>query len=137
MQRTFPRSFASLEDIFGFAEAFFAEQKIAQSIRYPVLCAVEELFTNLVKYNPDAPRDILLSMRNNGGRVEVSLTDFDIDEFDVTAERAVDTTAPLGERKVGGLGLHLVRNMVDSLEYDYSDRQSTITFTKEAEEDDV
>jgi len=137
MQKEFTRSFASLEEIFEFADAFFAREQVAQSARYPVQCAVEELFTNMVKYNPDAPRDILLAMSINGGDIEVSLTDYDVDEFDVTAVPGADTAAPIGERAVGGLGLHLVRNMVDSLAYDYSDRQSTITFTKEIEYSDV
>jgi anti-sigma regulatory factor (Ser/Thr protein kinase) len=39
---------------------------------------------------------------------------------------------PLDGRVPGGLGLHLVQRMVDSLEYEYHDRQSTVRFTKES-----
>ena len=40
----------------------------------------------------------------------------------------VDTDAPLGERTPGGLGLYLVLKMVDSIHYEYRNRQSKITF---------
>ena len=60
------------------------------------------------------------------------MTDFDVDPFDVTVPRNIDTELPLDDRVPGGLGLHLVQQMVDNLEYEYHDRQSTIRFTKES-----
>jgi anti-sigma regulatory factor (Ser/Thr protein kinase) len=98
---------------------------------------MEELFTNMVKYNPGNSNDILLGVDKIDSNVTISLTDFDVDPFDVTEERDVDIESPLTERKVGGLGLHLIKKMVDSIEYDYSDRQSKITFTKGIKQTDV
>jgi serine/threonine-protein kinase RsbW len=59
----------------------------------------------------------------------VRLTDFDVDPFDVTRAPQVDIDKPLQERQIGGLGLHLVRKMADTLRYEFADRRSTITFT--------
>ena len=55
-----------------------------------------------------------------------------MDPFDVTAEREVDTESPLQDRQIGGLGLHLIPKMIDSIDYDYDEpaRRSRITFTK-------
>ena len=33
-------------------------------------------------------------------------------------------------REIGGLGLHLVRQMADTIRYEYADGRSTVTFTK-------
>jgi anti-sigma regulatory factor (Ser/Thr protein kinase) len=88
------------------------------------------LFTNMVKYQPDNSNDIMLAVNAADGAVTVSLTDYDVDAFDVTVNRNIDTGAPLEERTPGGLGLHLIHKMVDSLDYDYAGRQSTVTFTK-------
>jgi anti-sigma regulatory factor (Ser/Thr protein kinase) len=66
-------------------------------------------------------------IRVNGG-IEVSLTDFDVDRFDPTVRRDIDVDAPLAERTPGGLGVYLVLKMVDSIHYEYHDRQSKITF---------
>jgi len=130
MQRKFTRSYASLDEIFEFTKLFFAREGVEDSVRFPVHFVVEELFTNMVKYNPGNTGEILLEMARTDGEVAVSLTDYDVEAFDVTADRQVDTAAPLSEREVGGLGLHLIQKMVDTLEYDYTNRQSTITFTK-------
>ncbi len=132
MRKTFPRSFDALGDIYEFTEQVMADADIDDAVRYPVHLAMEELFTNMVKYGPDNPNDVLLDVAARDGGVTVTLTDFDVDEFDVTAEREVDTSMPLDGRVPGGLGLHLVQLMVDSLEYEYHERQSTVRFTKES-----
>ena len=40
----------------------------------------------------------------------------------------MDVHAPLEDREPGGLGLYLVLKMVDSINYEYRDRQSKTTF---------
>jgi anti-sigma regulatory factor (Ser/Thr protein kinase) len=79
---------------------------------------MEELFTNMVKYNPDNSNDILLDVETSAGGVIVRMTDYDVDAFDVTQPRRVNLDAPLDERTPGGLGLHLIQKMVDSLKYE-------------------
>lgn len=130
MQKKFRRSYDSLEEIFQFAEQIFADKNVGQSIRFPVHFVMEELFTNMVKYNPGNSNDILLGVETADGGITVQLSDFDVDEFDVTIAPNVEIDAPIEERTPGGLGLHLIHKMVDSLNYNYADRQSTVTFTK-------
>jgi len=137
MQKKFTRSYDSLEEIFEFTERFFDTETITESVRFPVHFVMEELFTNMVKYNPGNSNDILLGIDKTDSSVTISITDYDVDPFDVTEERDVDIESPLTERKVGGLGLHLIKKMVDSLDYHYTDRQSTITFSKGIEQADV
>jgi anti-sigma regulatory factor (Ser/Thr protein kinase) len=74
--------------------------------------------------------DISLSLGHTPEQLTVRITDFDVEPFDVTRAPIVDTGKPLEERQPGGLGLHLVRQMADTLQYEYAERRSTITFTK-------
>jgi len=78
----------------------------------------------------DAAVDLTLTRIADG--VEVTLTDHDVEPFDVTKSPDVDVNLPIGQREPGGLGLHLIRRMVDSIDYEYSkeDRQSRMTFRK-------
>ncbi len=76
-------------------------------------------------------------METSDKTVTVTIVDQDAAEFDVTRERHVDTSASLDQRKPGGLGLHLIQHMVDTLEYDYRDGRSKIRFSKEPETSDV
>lgn len=130
MHKKFARSYDSLAEIFAFTEAYFEAEDVADAVRYPVHFAVEELFTNMVKYNPGNDNEILLDVDLDNDAVRVTLTDYDVDAFDVTKKRTVDTRSPVEKRSVGGLGLHLIRHMVDTLDYHYANRQSRITFTK-------
>jgi len=137
MHKKFARSYSSLEEMFEFTELFFESEKIAAPVRFPVHFVMEELFTNMVKYHQDNANDILVELERDDARVTASLTDYDVDEFDVTQDRKVDTALPLEQRKVGGLGIHLIQKMVDSLQYRYKNRQSKVTFSKELETADV
>ena len=132
MHREFARSFDSLAAIYEFAEEVLAEHDIGDEVRFPVHLAMEELFTNMVKYNPGNDNEIGVDVDVNGGWVTVTLTEFDVDEFDVTRPQDVDIHATLDERSPGGLGLHLLQNIVDMLAYDYEDRRSRVIFTKES-----
>jgi serine/threonine-protein kinase RsbW len=133
MDKTFKRDLSELQTIVADTDAFFAAHRIDASIRTHVDLSIEELFVNMVKYNRGTERDIRLQLTPSEGGVEVSLTDYDVDPFDPTHPPAVDIDAPLEERVPNGLGLYLVSKMVDSIHYQYRDRQSRITFVKHAD----
>ena len=128
MKQKFNRSFDELNNIVTMTEALFREEGLQPGLRNVVDLATEELFVNMVTYNTESDEDILIQMRPHEHGVEVSLTDYDVDRFDPTAAGPVDINAPLEERTPGGLGLYLVLKMVDSIHYEYRNRQSKITF---------
>jgi serine/threonine-protein kinase RsbW len=128
LKKSYRRNFDQLSEIVNDTTRFFAMHGIDDSLRMKVDLALEELFVNLVTYNTETDRDILVEMRPIAGGVEVSLTDFDVERFDPTVARDVDVDAPLAQREPGGLGLFLVLKMVDSIHYEYHDRTSKITF---------
>ena len=129
VQRYFRRSYDSLDAVFQFIEDFLRAKSIDMNLREPVDFIVEELFTNMVKYNPGNEHDIALGLGCTAQVLTVRLTDFDVDPFDVTRGPPIDLAKPLQERQIGGLGLHLVRQMAGTLRYEFADRRSTITFT--------
>ncbi len=133
MEQKFKREMRSLDEVFRFIERFVGDNGIDPAVAYSVSLAVEEFFTNLVKYNPSSSTDIILSLRRAAGKVTVRLVDEQREAFDVTQAREADTTVPLKERKVGGLGIFLARQLIDSLEYSHAGGTSTITFTKNLE----
>lgn len=128
MKKELKRSFDELVNIVAATESFFAQEEIDPVLRTPVDLCIEELFVNMVNYNTTSQRDIILSMEPIPDGIEISLTDFDVERFDPTVARDVDIDAPLAERTPGGLGVYLVLKMVDSIHYEYHDRESKITF---------
>ena len=138
MQRSFPRHLDSLTPLYEFAEEIMAADAIAEGVRFPVHLAMEELFVNMVKYNPDISTDIEVDVTLQvNQKVRVSLVDEGGVEFDVTAARPVNIDAPLEDRIPGGLGVHLIQNLVDTLEYEYQDGRGEVIFTKGSGNEDV
>ena len=130
--RLFRRGFDSLEEIFAFTADFFATHGIDPGLLPTVDLTLEELFTNTVKYSPAGDTHIRIEMATTEGGVEVTLTDYDVERFDVTKAPDANIDLPIEERRPGGLGLHLIRRLMDSLHYEYSNerRQNRITFRK-------
>lgn len=130
MQKTFPRRIESLGEVFDFTECFFAREEIDRADRFAVNLVVEEVFTNMVKFNAGNPNEILVSLDREVDVVRIGLTDFDVDPFDITRVAPAAIERPLEERQPGGLGIHLIKKMVDTVHYEYENRQSTVTMTK-------
>lgn len=130
MEKSFKRSFDSLADIFAFTESFFEAESVGRTQRHDVNFAVEELFTNMVKYNASGKCDIRLALERTDGRLQVRLVDADAKPFDVTRSPPVDIRRPIEEREPGGLGLHLTKKIVDSIDYTHTDGCTTIVFSK-------
>jgi len=137
MEQKFKRSFNELKNIVTMTESMFLAEGLEADLRHIVDLATEELFVNMVTYNTETNKDIQIKMVRNGSGIEVSLTDYDVERFDPTRARTVDVNAPLDERVPGGLGLYLVLKMVDSIHYQYRDRQSKITFNVDGKYKDV
>tara|TARA_R110000782_G_scaffold15505_13_gene45298 strand:- start:162 stop:566 length:405 start_codon:yes stop_codon:yes gene_type:complete len=132
MKRAFARSNDSLTAIYEFAEAIMSSSEVNDAARFSVHLALEELFVNMVKYNPGVTSDIDIDVSTDDDKVTLVMTEHGVPEFDVTRARAVDTNAPLDERTPGGLGVHLIQNLADSLDYQYGDGQSRVIFTKKS-----
>ena len=125
------RRIDALADLFAFTAAAFARLGAPDALRAEVDFVLEELFTNIVKYGRGkAPVAIEIAAIPAG--VEVTVTEPEADRFDVTRAPPVDVTLPAERRQPGGLGLHLVGRLVDSVQYGYSEEErcSRIVFRK-------
>lgn len=137
MKRTFPRDIQSLEKIHRFIVQFVRTHRLNESVTFSIDLVVEELFVNMVKYNSETSRSILIELKKQNDRIVIVMKDYDVEPFDIRVKGESDPKSRIEERQVGGLGLPLVKRMVDDIAYDYSDRTSTITLTKYLEEADV
>lgn len=130
MQKEFARSISQLDKIFKFITVFTEKIKISLSEKNAINLAVEEIFTNMVKYNPESSGKITLAMHQEDNKIIFSLTDKESQPFDPTATRVYNLDKPVGERPVGKLGLHLVKQMMDKVDYSYNNKTTVITLVK-------
>ena len=137
MEAEFARNLDALEALFIFVERFVRESRLDEATAFAMQLAVEELFTNLVRHNTGGSERIAVRLDIDGGRLSVTLTDFDVDPADPAAGTSPGVLLPLEERTVGGLGIHLVKSMFDSLTYEYRDRTLRVTAVKNLEDTHV
>ena len=126
-QRAFRRSVESLAQIFAFTAGTVTDAQLRRTVDL----VLEELFTNIVKYGRASDTLVSIDIRRLGRGVRVTITDPDAEYFDPQRAPQPDVGAPLERREPGGLGLHLVRELVDALEYRYAreERTGRITFS--------
>ena len=131
-RREFPRRIESLDEIFAFLEAFANEHDFDARTVFCINLVVEELFTNMVRHNLGGADTVTLGLDYDDEQVFLELIDIDVEPFDETGVAAVAVEAGIEARRPGGLGVHLVRSMVDDLEYEYEieDRRMRISVRK-------
>ncbi|MCK5571420.1 MAG: ATP-binding protein [Bacteroidetes bacterium] len=130
MEKQFKKEIDALPEVFSFLDDFMASQKAGEDIAFALHLAVEEFFTNMVKYNTGNQNAIGVSFWREGETLFVRLVDEEAEPFDVTKAGDVDTSLPIEKRKVGGLGIHISKQLVDSLDYKHENGKGIITFTK-------
>ncbi len=134
--REFPRKIESLDEIFSFLQAFAEEHEFDARTVFCINLVVEELFTNMVRHNLGGSDTVTLGLDHDDEQVFLELIDIDVEPFDESTVDAVPVEAGIDGRRPGGLGVHLVRSMVDDLEYEYQieDRRMKISVRKVLEQ---
>ena len=104
------------------------ENDIGNKILCDVTLALEEIFANIVHHahedDVEHPVKIHIRIRDNVLALEVK---DDGKPFNPLENPSVNTKAPFEERKIGGLGIHLVRNLIDELEYQRVNGKNVLT----------
>jgi anti-sigma regulatory factor (Ser/Thr protein kinase) len=137
MRQDFNKDMRSLDAIFDFLDEFTARERLDADESYALALAVEEFFSNIVKYGKGTAGRVGIEAAKDGSTVTVKLEEETPVPFDVTkvpSPRLPDHPLSHGP---GGLGIHLARAMLDGLEYDYQAGMSKITLIKQVRASDV
>lgn len=98
--------------------AFARQQALPPAVVQVVELVLEEMITNVIKhaFEDSGPHTIDVEVAVAGGKVIVRIED-DGRPFDPLALPPPDTAIPIEERPIGGLGIHLVRNVAQTMTY--------------------
>jgi anti-sigma regulatory factor (Ser/Thr protein kinase) len=111
-------------------EKFFEENNIS-SISMPMTLILEELYTNTITHGASDGRDIFIEVNLGIDKNELVMTYKDNGiPFNVLKLPDPDLTASIEKREVGGLGVHYVKTLTDSVEYDYLEKQNVLKMKK-------
>lgn len=115
----------------GALEAFGAGHGLPTSAVWPFQVALDEILSNIVGhgYGDRADGVIDATFTLAGGELQVTIED-EAPAHDPLATAAPDISAPLEERKPGGLGVHFVRTLMDRVEYSRHDGRNRLVFVR-------
>lgn len=93
-------------------------QGLSEDVVFGMNVALDEMLSNIIKYGytDDAIQEIHVRL-SVSGRMLVAEIEDDGQPFDPCAAAPVDVDAPFEERKVGGLGIHIVRTICADVAY--------------------
>jgi anti-sigma regulatory factor (Ser/Thr protein kinase) len=131
----FRREIEAIGEIFALLETFADDQEIDEKTAFCIHLVVEELFTNMVRHNEGGGDRITVSVERRDNRIHLELVDLDVEPFDPSTAEIPAVDAGIQDRRPGGLGIYLVKKMVDDLEYTYEPEGRTmrISVTKTLE----
>lgn len=113
-------------------EEFCANQAIPPGYAFKLNVAIEELLTNTISYGYDeeaGSREIAIDMTREDETIVTEISD-DARPFDPLNAPPPDLDSAIEERRIGGLGVHLVKTLMDDVGYCYRDGRNHITLRK-------
>jgi serine/threonine-protein kinase RsbW len=116
-----PKVIAAVDE---FCESIAVSEQDAHSLRL----AIEEVVSNVLQHGYGGmPRPVNVSLEIMlPGRVRAVVTDR-APPFNPLSRPEVDTALPLDKRTIGGLGVHLVKKLMDATRYERRDGQNMLT----------
>ncbi len=92
----------------------------------------DELLSNVISYayRDEGEHEISIRIGFSGDRLSVAITDDGV-PFNPLTAKVPDTSLSLEDREIGGLGIHLVRNLIDDISYHRRIDKNVLTLVKQ------
>jgi anti-sigma regulatory factor (Ser/Thr protein kinase) len=121
-----------LERLTGWLDGFCERHEIPEEAHYHLNVVVEELVLNAIKHGRCSPAEgaIRVGLTLSGQELHITITDRGI-PFNPLRVPPPDLTASIADRPIGGLGIHLVRSLMNSFEYEREGGENRLRLRKD------
>ena len=129
---TLPNNVETIPELNVFIDSVAEEIGLDMSLTMSLNLAIEEAVVNVMEYAyPQGEKgDVTIDVTATDQWLQFVLTDSGT-PFDPTKKEEADTTLSAEERPIGGLGIFLVRQLMDSIEYAFKDGKNVLTLKKQ------
>lgn len=131
-ERTFPACADQVEPVQAFIRHQLEAHHCTEKVLVQLEVVVEEIFVNIANYayQPGQGEAIIrCSVEENPLRVTVQFLD-NGQPFNPLMKEDPDITLPAEERRIGGLGILMVKKSMDAVHYEYRDGKNILTIKK-------
>ena len=122
----------NLDEVTAFIDTELEEHDCSMKVQMRIDVAVEELFVNIAHYayEPETGMaEIRIDFKNDPAAVVITFIDSGV-PYDPLAKEDPDVSLSLEERKIGGLGIFMVKKSMDDMKYEYKDGKNVLTIVK-------
>lgn len=125
---------SELERLTDWVASLGRDQGLDQGLVFKLEMCLEEIVTNVMKYayGPGDGRSIVVTGRRQGDDLILEVED-EGEPFDPLTHEVMGQEKPLEEMEIGGLGIHLTKQMMDRVEYRRQDGKNVLSLTKRIE----
>ena len=122
---------SEISRLYEFIEELGSEFSLAPDIVFNLNLVLEEAVVNIINYAypKEEHQSIYLSARLHEGSIILVLTDTG-KEFDPTAAPEADVTLSADDRQIGGLGIFLIRQILNEVRYERIEGKNVLTLEK-------
>ena len=103
---------------------------LPQELNMPINLALEDAVSNVMLYAYPGKSGQVLVECDKADKLVFTITDSGV-PFDPTQQEDPDVTQSAEERPIGGLGIFLVRQIMDTIHYERKDNKNILTLTKQ------
>lgn len=109
-----------------------AELKLDEKLCMRLTLALEEAVANVIlyAYPGEKDKDIIVQIEEKEKNLIITLMDCGI-AFDPTVKERPDISQPAGDRPIGGLGIHLIREIMTTVTYCRQGNKNILTLIKD------
>ena len=127
-----PCDIGKIPDLGVFVGSICKEAGLGSTATMQTNMALEEAVVNVMSYAypKGTEGDVRIDAYANSERLKFVITDSG-KAFDPTTYGTVDTSLPAEERSIGGLGIHIMRSYMDSINYERMEGQNILTLRKQ------
>jgi anti-sigma regulatory factor (Ser/Thr protein kinase) len=115
----------------GMIDGFGAEHELPADVLFKLNVSLDEVLTNIISYGYDDEDEHQIDIRVTLDREAIAVrVEDDGRAYNPLETPAPDLAADIDERPIGGLGVHIVRSMMDALEYRRENGRNVFTMRK-------
>ncbi len=122
----------SLPQVLTFVDEYLESLDCSMKVQMQIDVAVEEIYVNVASY-AYAPKTgsvtIRLEAQDSPRAVTITIIDSGI-PYNPLAKEDPDVTLSAEERKIGGLGIYMVKKSMDKMSYEYKNKRNVLKMTK-------
>lgn len=117
----------NLDQVTDFIDNHLSEGGVSNKLIFKVNMAIDEIYSNIARYSGATEARVGCNVSEN----KVSLRFVDNGSpYDPTVKEDPDTTLSAEEREIGGLGIYMVKKIMDEISYEYKDGRNILILEK-------